>query len=772
MPKCSLRKIILSICFVLFVLVPFQVLSQSPAQRKLDSLLNVLNKYPKEDSLKMVHTRNVARQYGVLGNEQKIIDYTDLAIKIALKNDLKQFVGHSYIRLGLFYHGKLMRSKAEAAYNKAIDAYKGLNLLDDVGGVYLNLGALYILVADYPSGIAANQQAIDIFLKTGNQTDLASCYSNIVFIYNILGQHSKSLQFAEKALTIFQRGNNNVRGIAVTTHSMANIYKSASKEELLKMGIKTSEEQFAFVIKYLTIAERSARIENDPGILAGVYEDLGDAYDHAGKKADALKAFETAVKYSSENELTTDLASNLNRLSNFYIKYGETDKAVKLLNQALELIKHEDNLTQERDIYLSLSNALAKNKNYDQALSYYQKYISVKDRIFNQEKEKELTRKAMQLDFGVRENEYVLKQRITDGELKQQVLVAAQQQQQLKLRQQQLILSDQEKSLQRLDFLRKQAELQGEKKMQAANFEKAQLVSKYAAIKRDEQIGKQEQQIKFDQRLRLFLYLAIAMVLTIAGIIYFNQLRTRKLNRIIVEQKQELEQLNKVKDKIFSVVSHDMRTPVNSLISFINLLENGTIEQEKLNRYAASLKNSLSYTSTMMENLLNWAASQMDGFYTHLELLDISPIAHESVGSFKTIADAKGIKLINNIQEGTICTADENMITLIFRNLLSNAVKFTPDKGTITLSSEVGERSVEISISDTGVGMSQAQLDHFNKVGKYMGGGLTTPGTNNEKGTGLGLLLCRTFTLLMNGNIHANNNGKGTTFVISLQKQI
>lgn len=202
----------------------------------------------------------------------------------------------------------------------------------------------------------------------------------------------------------------------------------------------------------------------------------------------------------------------------------------------------------------------------------------------------------------------------------------------------------------------------------------------------------------------------------------------------------------------------------------MQLLEGGNIEQEKLNRYAASLKNNLTYTSTMMENLLNWAASQMQGFNPYLEALDVHELINEVILSLQDNANDKHLAIENLVPAKTFCKADSNMFMLVIRNIVSNAIKFTPNGGAITINSVSNGNSLEIKISDTGIGLTAVQVEHFNKAG-YLGAGVSTLGTNKEKGTGLGLLLCRTFISLMDGKISADTNpAGGSYFKIILKK--
>ena len=277
----------------------------------------------------------------------------------------------------------------------------------------------------------------------------------------------------------------------------------------------------------------------------------------------------------------------------------------------------------------------------------------------------------------------------------------------------------------------------------------------------------QESKIKVNRNISIF-FGVLAIVLLVAAIyVYKVQRKTAKLNQLVSAQKEELESLSKVKDRIFSVVSHDMRTPVNSLISFINLLEMGNVSEEKLKRYAASLKNSLGYTSAMMENLLNWAYSQMQGFKPNLQSFELDKVTEELVASAKVEAAQKKIEITYSGIAGIMVMGDVNMVSLVIRNLLNNAIKFTETGGEITLNLVKTDKSSCIEIADTGIGMSEEQMTFFNHKTTQLGE--TTLGTNKEKGTGLGLTLCKTFAQIMNSELSVKSNiPKGTIFTLCL----
>ncbi|GGI24607.1 hypothetical protein GCM10008119_13500 [Pedobacter mendelii] len=739
-------------------------------RENLDSLLNLNQKQVSLDSAKLEITNKILQQYIGTKNFEKAEDYLDKVVSLAYKLNLRVFAGTAYRRMARLYHGHTNYIKAEDNYLKAINVFSLADEQDRAAGVYLDLGALYNAIPDYAKSLEANQKAVSIYLKSNHQEELGSCYVNISEIYQDLEQHKKALEYLRMALKIFNSEGEISRGAAVVYMGIGLAYFNSNPSELITMDIlPTQKLKVALdnLNKALKIAEE-AKVEED--LIGAIKMNLGMIYERMGQTDLALKSYLTSIEINKNSDDRRVHAESLLALGKFYNNQKNYTNAVKFSTEALNIAQANKLKDIERDANLLLSECYDKLRKYDESLAFYKRYVIVKDEIFNAEKEKEITRRQMQLDFAVKEKDYQLKQQVTNAVLQQQFLFAKQQHQKLILRQQQLDLSDKEKMLQRLKFLQKQKDLENEKITQNSNFERSKLLSKYEAVKREKQITKQDQQIKYDGKVKIFLLVAFALVLFTAGLIYFNQRKTTRLNKIINKQKRELEQLSRVKDRIFSVVSHDMRTPVNSLISFMQLLEGGNIEQAKLNRYAGSLKNSLTYTSSMMENLLNWAASQMQGFNPYLESLNISVLIEDVVNSLKSTSDLKHVTIENNIPENTICKVDSNMFSLVLRNLISNSIKFTPEEGVIVLTAEYNAEELKVKVSDTGVGMSEELVNHFNKS-EYQGAGVSTLGTNKEKGTGLGLLLCRTFMALMDSRITVSSkkNG-GSTFILWFKK--
>jgi len=224
-----------------------------------------------------------------------------------------------------------------------------------------------------------------------------------------------------------------------------------------------------------------------------------------------------------------------------------------------------------------------------------------------------------------------------------------------------------------------------------------------------------------------------------------------------------------VKDKIFSILTHDMRSPVNSLISFVYLLENDEIDKDQLTQYANELGNTLRGTSALMENLLNWAGTQLQGFDTNIENVSLNVIVEEVLTSFNATLKQKNIQFNNSINENDLVLADKNLLALVIRNLISNALKFSFAGNTIQLSLENRKTEWIVCIADQGMGMSEEAMAHINQDAAITM--TSTYGTSREKGTGLGLMLCKSFLSMMSGKLSAKNNQpQGSILLIHLPK--
>ncbi len=234
----------------------------------------------------------------------------------------------------------------------------------------------------------------------------------------------------------------------------------------------------------------------------------------------------------------------------------------------------------------------------------------------------------------------------------------------------------------------------------------------------------------------------------------------------IVAQKNELEQLNNTKTKLFSIISHDLKSPINAIFGFMDLMDMNVLDQADIIKYFTVLKSNVGNTSELLNNLLSWSASQINGHNVILKEFDIKQFIEEKVSKLKIYTKQKNIQLLCTISYTKPVVSDENALKMIVRNLIKNSIKFTPEEGKIEVKVEENssKNRLEISVIDTGVGISKNGIDKIMKTGFF-----STNGTNGETGTGLGLMLCREFIAKLNGTFEIESElNKGTTMRVCL----
>jgi signal transduction histidine kinase len=232
----------------------------------------------------------------------------------------------------------------------------------------------------------------------------------------------------------------------------------------------------------------------------------------------------------------------------------------------------------------------------------------------------------------------------------------------------------------------------------------------------------------------------------------------------IQQQNQQLEEVNNIKDKLFSVVSHDIKGPLSSLHLTLSLAKSGAISESEFRQIAMELDTRLAQTTEFIDNLLQWAKLQMHGESFEPGCVDMVHVVAETVRLLEPECRQKNVTLVNNLSGSLEAYADINMVRSVIRNLLTNATKFTRNDGAITISAYRLNGKIVVSVADSGVGISKMSLDKIFTLAT-----VSTDGTQREKGTGLGLLLCKEFVEKNGGKIwFETEEGEGTTFYFSL----
>jgi len=283
-----------------------------------------------------------------------------------------------------------------------------------------------------------------------------------------------------------------------------------------------------------------------------------------------------------------------------------------------------------------------------------------------------------------------------------------------------------------------------------------------------------EKEIEAQKKFRNVLFVLIALSLVIVVLVTYLYIVKKRSNQVLQEandkvqlQNVALQDLNATKDKFFSIISHDLRGPLNSLTSFSGLLINHTdsLSKEEIKMLAQDLDKSLKNLFALLENLLEWSRSQTGQIEFRSDKFDLATLLEENKELLKAQANNKKITIENTCHQEQPIYAHRNSVNTVVRNLISNAIKFTPEGGTITLGIKPQQDHVVVSIADNGVGMSKDIVAKLFRIDTKH----TTKGTANEKGTGLGLILCKEFIEKNGGRIWVESEeGKGSVFLFTL----
>ncbi len=245
---------------------------------------------------------------------------------------------------------------------------------------------------------------------------------------------------------------------------------------------------------------------------------------------------------------------------------------------------------------------------------------------------------------------------------------------------------------------------------------------------------------------------------------------SEELDERVRERTRELIELNASKDKLILLIAHDLRSPFQPMLGAAELLSENIegLSQEELQKIGKELYCMLHNQYQLLDNLLKWAMFQTGRIKIVPQPLDIREVADNAIGLLSKNAINKGIMLVNKIDTGINVIADEQMLSSIFQNLISNAIKFSFSGSSVIIDIKEDSEFVEVSVSDEGIGMTPEDIHSVFQIGKKF----TTNGTADEKGTGLGLLLCKEFVEKLGGELNIKSKpGAGSRFSLTLKKE-
>ena len=579
--------------------------------------------------------------------------------------------------------------------------------------IYRSLGDFYI-DNNPDKAIEYFSNAVDLSKKTNNNKQLANnCYS-IAYCYRNTGDYTKSVDYYLKAVRVYEADKDLRR--------LANAYMSLAI-------VHSYNKDFKNASAYHSRAKELILIRKDSFQLCSLLIDIGTLFDQRKIYDSANKyqqqAYDIAVALKDE-QLMIDCLSNIGLT---YKHEGKTKEALANFQKVLLVFKQQET---EPDRFAALYNNIgatyAQAGNKALAVEAFNKSLTYTVTAKNPYIEMENYNNMSEL-FGktadYKEQAYYLKKYygIKDS----------------------LFTADKKNQLTQLE-----ADYNIEKK----NIE---------IIKKDGEVQVQKNQ----KYLLLILSLAAAFVVVVI-IFFYNRIKNKNVllanqNVQISNQKNELQTLNNVKDRLFSIISHDLRNPLVSLRSYFSLADNPNLTDEKKLAYKNQTLSAVTQTTSLLDNLLVWANMQIKETKPQIKIVNVEEAILDAADNVNAQAIQKQITIQKDI-EATNALGDENIITIAVRNLLTNAIKYSNENSKVSIHTAQNEKDILINISDEGVGISEEKIQQLLSNETE-----TTTGTAGEKGTGLGIFLVKELLQKINAELLIKSTvGVGSVFTIKL----
>ena len=621
-------------------------------------------------------------------------------------------------------------------YNeKALDLANKLNSTNYIGYSLYSLGILYENLLIYTRAIEYYKKAVVQYKKADNKLLLAKINRNIGACYIEIYQEDKGLEYYLESLSLYKNLENKL-GIASIYMRIGDLYYN--------------EENYDFAIKYLTDAQQIYQEEkNNPGI-ANCYTNIGNAKADSGLHAEGLELYEKSIAIQNQLKDTYGLAINYNNIGDCYIQLKQYGKAKEYLNKALVISEELKDKVLEAVVLLNLSTVENKLKNYNLAITFASKSLLLSKGFGSLEYEVE---NLSNLSFSYEKKGNILKALSFHKELDKV--------------KDSISINNQTKKVQLFQALNR---------LESNQYKIEELANENKIT-----------QLKYNNERKFMYFLVGSMVLFGFFVVLLIQQQTakknaynlleyknhqiNKMNDEIKIQRDDLERSNKTKDTFFSIIAHDLRNPFNSIKGFSELMIENSHEydEDKRLKFLKIIKASASNASSLLNNLLIWANSQSGNLEFNPQKIDVSLKVANVISLLEIQAINKEIEIINTINKSIYVYSDRNMVESILRNLISNAIKFTERKGCIKVYSNINLNFVEITVKDNGIGISAADIKNLFSIEVKN----STKGTANEKGSGLGLILCKDFVERNGGRISVKstlNKGSEFTFTLPLFK--
>lgn len=618
--------------------------------------------------------------------------------------------------------------------NEATELSYEIDYLQGRADSYMMLAKHYFRNASYDSMLVYTGKSFALFDSIGNKRGIALSYRAFSIYYAMIDNYNKAIDYSFKAIDVFEEIGNK-KDLSISLANTASVYTFINENK-----------------KALEFYNRALEIEKELGnkfVTATILVNMANIYTDLHELDKTTEVLKQALRVAQEIDHKPFIAHILVSLAENSFLQKDYVNSQAYYDQSLEICNKYGFVDVKSDCLIGLTKIYFEKKEYTHALQYGQDGLKLIEELNNIERLNRMYEIMADLYSAIgnykQAFEYHKKFKITNDSLFN------------------------ERNIKELANIENQYRFEKEKEAIAAEQAKKDTI----------QMAEMKQQ-KF---LRNIFIVGSLLFSTLALITLIILLQKRKANKILAQQKAEIEkqsqeliivnkkltESNATKDKFFSIIAHDLKSSFNAIIGFLELLSSGYSEYDSQDRehMLKLAADSATNTFRLLENLLIWSMSQTGRLQFEPTDIQTTQIISETFNLVENSAKNKKIKLIDQSDKDLTIHADKEQIMTILRNLISNSIKFTPEGGSVSTNTIQNNTETIFSIEDTGIGMEQVRVKKLFNISEKT----NTPGTNNEKGTGLGLILCKEFIEMHKGQLWIESElGKGSKFSFSIPK--
>ncbi len=655
---------------------------------------------------------------------------TDSVLVESTLDSLSNAVAQDQLRLaqvhyyqGIFYNVHRNRVRSRDFQKQALQLAQHLKNDELIARVLIEFGKLESAEGNNAGAIEYYLSAIDYATRTGDHRDAAVSYSLLGNIYRIMGEYDDAINYITKAESHYAEEGYS-EGQAWVQYSLANIYKDL---DLL-------DEALDYFNKSLAVYADQVSQPGDSLGVAICLDQIGEIYFGQEKFEVARKFVMRSYIIHTEMNNIHGIVITLKNLGKIEYELKNYARSLQYLTRAINSKIDSKDVLVSSQIYEYMGRSLFEMGQPQAGIDTVKVGLNLATDAQQRKMENRL--------YGVLAEMY----------RKEGDLVSAYE-----------YLSQQVASTKALADRLAELKISGMKNFHEREERRIQINT----LNFENQLIK----MKLDEQRRSQLYLALVliMILVVSFVLIFLYLSKRKALQLVDAQRKELEDLVATKNKFFSIISHDLRSPVGSTMQLLATAIDvfPSLSREKVLELLTTMSEASSNTFRLLENLLIWSRIQTGTMQVYIDRLDLPEHIEPVLSMHKDQAIGKGLSLRNEIKEQIFVNADSDMFSGIMRNLISNAIKYTPRGGEIVISATQSESEVVVKIADTGIGIPPDQYENIFTLGNTF----KRKGTSGESSSGLGLILVKEFVDKLGGEINVESEiNKGTCFSVSLKR--